>query len=70
MRALLRNIRLEATLRQVDLAARLGQPQSFVSKYESGERNLDIIELYDICEALGINLTQFIQRWVNSLSSH
>jgi transcriptional regulator with XRE-family HTH domain len=40
---LLRRIRLDAGLRQVDLAERLGQPQSFVSKYELGERRLDLL---------------------------
>ena len=42
LQALLRDIRTEAGLRQVDLAQRLGQPQSFASKYESGERRLDV----------------------------
>jgi transcriptional regulator with XRE-family HTH domain len=57
--ALLRQIRLDAKLRQVDLAERLGQPQSFVSKYESGERRLDILELRSLCKAVGITLAQF-----------
>ena len=58
--ALLRQIRLDAKLRQVDLAERLGQPQSFVSKYESGERRLDILELRSLCKAVGITLEQFV----------
>jgi transcriptional regulator with XRE-family HTH domain len=57
---LLRQIRLDAKLRQVDLAKRLGQPQSFVSKYESGERRLDILELRSLCKAVGITLEQFV----------
>jgi transcriptional regulator with XRE-family HTH domain len=57
--ALLRQIRVDAKLRQVDLAERLGQPQSFVSKYESGERRLDILELRSLCKAAGITLEQF-----------
>lgn len=59
---LLRQIRLDANLRQVDLADRLGQPQSFVSKYESGERRLDILELRSLCKAVGISLEQFVTR--------
>ena len=51
--ALLRTIRQEAGLRQVDVAQRLGRPQSFVSKYESGQRRLDLVELRAICGALG-----------------
>lgn len=58
--ALLRQVRRDAKLRQVDLAERLGQPQSFVSKYESGERRLDILELRSVCKAVGISLEQFV----------
>ncbi len=60
--ALLRELRLRARLRQADLARKLGQPQSFVSKYESGERRIDILELRDICAALGVSLTEFARR--------
>jgi ribosome-binding protein aMBF1 (putative translation factor) len=59
---LLRQIRLDANLRQVDLAELLGQPQSFVSKYESGERRLDILELRSLCKAVGMTLEQFVVR--------
>ena len=59
---LLRKTRKEAGLRQDDVAERLGRPQSFVSKYESGERRLDILELYDVCEALGLVLSDFVEK--------
>ena len=67
LQELLRQIRLEAGLRQVDLAERLGQPQSFVSKYESGERLLDLLEIRQICKAVGISLEKFIRRFEGSL---
>lgn len=57
---LLRNYRERAGLRQVDVAERLGLPQSFVSKYESGERRLDLIELQQVCQALGVRLGDFV----------
>ena len=60
---LLRQVREEADLRQIDVADRLDQPQSFVSKYESGERRLDLLELELICEACGINLSEFVKRY-------
>lgn len=60
---LLRQIRAEAGLRQIDLAERLGQTQSFVSKYEKGERRLDLLELRQICEVVGIPLRKFIERF-------
>ena len=62
LQALLRDIRTEAGFRQADLAQRLGQPQSFVSKYESGERRLDVLELRRICGLLGLSLQDFIGR--------
>jgi transcriptional regulator with XRE-family HTH domain len=57
---LLRERREQAGLRQIDVADRLGLPQSFVSKYESGERRLDLIELRQVCHAVGMSLGQFV----------
>lgn len=50
-------------LTQVGLAERLGRPQSFVSKYERGERKLDVIEFCEVCRALGIDPVAFLQRF-------
>ncbi|MHC4226673.1 MAG: helix-turn-helix domain-containing protein [Planctomycetota bacterium] len=60
---LLRQFREEAGLRQLDVAQRLNQPQSFVSKYESGERRLDLLELELVCEACKTSLTKFVSRY-------
>jgi len=46
--------RRESDLSQAEVARRLGRPQSFVSKYERAERRLDVVELIDVCEALGV----------------
>lgn len=59
---LLRELRLEKELRQEDLAKRLGTPQSFVSKYEAGERRLDLLEIRAICISLDIPFMKFIER--------
>jgi len=64
---LLRELRKEAGFRQIDLADRLQQPQSFVSKYEVGERMLNFIELRKICIALDISLPEFVQRFEESI---
>ncbi|HEX9775337.1 MAG TPA: helix-turn-helix transcriptional regulator [Actinomycetota bacterium] len=64
---LLRERRLAAGLRQQDIADRLRRPQSFVSKYETGERRLDILELREICVALGITLSTFVRELERSL---
>ena len=50
--ALLVGARRAAGLTQVELADRLGRPQSYVSKYERGERRLDIVEYTQIVEAM------------------
>lgn len=62
LRKLLRQIRLGAGIKQAGLAELLGKPQSFVSKYESGERRLDLLELRQVCKALGVPLTEFVVR--------
>lgn len=61
--ALLRRIRTERGLRQREIAERLGQPQSFVSKYESGERRLDLLELEQVCAACDTDLVSFVSRY-------
>jgi transcriptional regulator with XRE-family HTH domain len=65
---LLRRVREEAELRQEDVAARLAKPQSFISKYESGERRLDVLELREVCFALGLPITDFVKRLEGMLS--
>lgn len=54
---------------QVELAEKLGQSQSFVSKYERGERRLDVIQLRTVCLALGLTLPEFAERLERSLRS-
>jgi transcriptional regulator with XRE-family HTH domain len=60
---LLRQLRLQAGLRQVDMANALGKPQAFVSYYESGARRLDLLELRQICEVLGVPLANFVRQF-------
>ncbi|MDD5451755.1 MAG: helix-turn-helix transcriptional regulator [Desulfovibrionales bacterium] len=66
LQKLLKTARVEAGLTQAELAQHLGVNQSFVSKYESGERRLDLIELRNICKALGIPLLSFVKRFDES----
>lgn len=67
--ALLRRLRMDAGITQEQLAAKLKRPQSFVSKVEAGERRLDIIELREVCSALGIPLMKFVQEFEKRLQS-
>ena len=66
--SLLKEIRQKKGIRQVELAAQLDVPQSFISKYESGERRLDILELRQICQLIGISLDDFIQQMEEKLN--
>lgn len=67
LQLLLRRVRSEARLTQTEVAERVGQPQSFVSKYESGERRLDVLELRSVCSAIGVSLADFIRRLEEAL---
>ena len=49
---LLKQVRIDAKISQTDLAKLLEKPQSYVSKIESGERRLDVIEFIRICKAI------------------
>jgi transcriptional regulator with XRE-family HTH domain len=60
--AVLREERLKAGLTQAALAAKLGRPQSFVAKYERGERQLDVIEFLLVVRAIGIRSTGALRR--------
>lgn len=61
-------LRSSSGLRQEDLAQKLKVPQSFISKIESAERRIDLLELKDICEALGSDLETFIQEFNKALN--
>jgi transcriptional regulator with XRE-family HTH domain len=47
-------------LSQHELARRLGRPQSFVSKYERGERRLDVVEFLHVARELGLSATDIM----------
>ena len=65
--SLLREMRIEAGLTQVDLAARIEKDQAYVSRYESGQRRLDVLEVREICQAIGITLEEFARRLEKAL---
>jgi len=65
--SLLREIRIEAGLTQTELAVRIERDQTFVSKYESGQRRLDVLEMREICQAVGITLEGFVRRLEKAL---
>lgn len=58
---LLRQARLAAGLTQVEASLALGRPQSFVSKCESGERRVDVVELEEFARIYGKPVTFFLR---------
>ena len=65
LRAELKKTRLDASLRQIDLAKLLKKPQSYVSKIESGERNLDVIEFLSYVTTLGIEPSKWVKKFMD-----
>ena len=52
-----------AGITQVELAERLSETQSYVSKVERGERRLDLVQVAWFCKAIGIGLGDFVMRF-------
>ena len=61
---LLREAREKAALTQEDVAKRLSRPQSYVSKYESGERRLDVIEFLRVVKVLRVGPDEILKRLI------
>jgi len=60
LRELLVRERKRAGLSQAELAAKLGKPQSYVSKCELGERRVDVVEFVEIADALGADAAALV----------
>jgi transcriptional regulator with XRE-family HTH domain len=65
---LLREAREGADITQVELAKRLKESQSEISKFERGERRLDLVQLRRWCRALGVGLPDFVRAFDEALS--
>jgi len=60
-------VRKSAGVRQQALAVKLGRPQSFIAKYEGGERRIDLIEFVAIVRALGANPVKLFAEFVAAM---
>jgi transcriptional regulator with XRE-family HTH domain len=58
----LREVRQACGVTQVELAKKLRQTQSFVSKIENGQARLDVIQLRTILKVLGTTLPAFVKK--------
>lgn len=67
-RAMLTEARERTGLTQMDVAKRLGKPQSYVSKYERGERRLDFVEFVLLAEILDLAPADFILEFMHRRS--
>ena len=60
----LKEARKSAGLRQAQIAKRLGVHQSFVAKYEKGERRIDVVEFLTIATALDADPVSIMRRLI------
>ena len=60
--------RRKANLTQAELSLRLKRPQSFVSKYERGERRLDVVEFGEVADALSVSPLRFLEKLFREIS--
>jgi len=65
--SVLKAARLKADLHQTDLAARLGRPQSFISKIERRERRIDLVEFLILARAIGVDEIDLVRAVADKL---
>lgn len=61
--------RQSANMRQTDLAAKIGKHQSYISDIERGQRRIDVLELFAIAHALGMNPTDLYAHLTKNISA-
>ena len=61
--------RKAAGLTQRELADRLHKPQSFVAKYEGGERRIDVVEFLTVCQAIGVDSAKLLKALKNAIAT-
>jgi hypothetical protein len=68
LREVLIAARKDAGLTQAELANQLDRPQSFVAKYEIGERKLDVVEFVVLAQALQVEPTELFAAFIDQLT--
>ncbi len=64
LRDILKKARKDSKMTQSRLGELLGQPQSYVAKFERGERRLDIFEMTEVTTALGRNIVDVVEELI------
>ena len=67
LREMLISIRKQQCLTQSELAHKLGKPQSYISKYESGERKLDVIDVIEVVQSLNMSPSLFLRDFCSKM---
>lgn len=62
LKAALIEQRKAARLTQAEVAYRLGRPQSYIAKVEGGERRIDVVELIELAQVIGLDVRDLVQR--------
>ena len=62
---LLNSARETSGLTQLEVSLKLSRPQSFVAKYEGGERRIDVVEFIEICAALNVSPVAILEQLQN-----
>jgi len=66
-REAIKEARINSEFTQAQLAKKLKKPQSYVSKYERGERRLDFVEVMEVCKACSLSIEKFTSTYSNNL---
>lgn len=64
----LKDCRIRSKMSQQELASNLGYSQSYISKYEQGQKRLDLLETRAICIELGLSLSEFVKEYEERLT--
>ena len=68
LQALLKDARKKRKLSQQAVADQLGRPQSFVAKYEGGERRLDVVEFVEVARVLGMDPVRLVRQLIRDIA--
>ena len=67
--AVLRGVRAERDLTQAEVARKMSIPQGRVSRFESGQRRMDLVELRRWCLAVGVSMEEIVRRFDEAVRS-